>query len=124
MTIIEPQSRPAFRYLSRLLFGFAFSYLATLCFSTAASEFDNLVEVKILQKGMPKDVAAFVSKSADCSHWGGENPYDKERAEFIRNASRRAGCSSLDGEEIKLRHKYRRNPKVIETIENAKKLAM
>jgi len=103
---------------------FALFLPVTLCVANAASDFDNLTEVKTLQKGMPMDVAAFISKSAECTHWGNEEPYDKERAEFIRNAALKAGCSRLDGEEIQLRRKYRKNPKVLEIIEKAKNLAM
>ena len=73
---------------------------------------------------MPKDVTAFISKFAECSHWGNEDPYDKERAEFIRNAALKAGCSRLDGEEIQLRRKYLTNPKVLEIIKKAKDLSM
>ena len=103
---------------------FALFLPVTLCVANAASDFDNLTEVKTLQKGMHKDVAAFISKSAECTHWGNEEPYDKERAEFIRNAALKAGCSRLDGEEIQLRRKYRKDPKVLEIIEKAKNLAM
>jgi len=103
---------------------FALFLPVTLCGANAASDFDNLTEVKTLQKGMPKDVAAFISKSAECSHWGNEEPYDKERAEFIRNAAPKAGCSRLDGKELQLRRKYRKNPKVLEIIKKAKTLSM
>jgi hypothetical protein len=120
MTVIRLQSH----FASRLLFAGTLAYLTTLPYGNAANDFDNLPEVKILQKGMPEDVAAFVSKFAECSHWAGEDPYDKERAEFIRNAARNAGCSRLGSDEIRLRHKYRKNPKVLETIEKAKNLAM
>jgi len=103
---------------------FALFLPVTLCGANAANDFDNLMEVKTLQKGMPKDLVAFISKSAECSHWGNEEPYDKARAEFIRNAALKAGCSRLDGEEIQLRRKYRKNPKVLEIIKEAKNLAM
>ena len=99
---------------------FALFLPVTLCGANAANDFDNLMEVKTLQKGMPKDLVAFISKSAECSHWGNEEPYDKARAEFIRNAALKAGCSRLDGEEIQLRLKYRQNPKVLEIIKKAK----
>src|SRR3974390_1492675 len=49
---------------------FALFLPVTLCCANAASDFDNLTEIKTLQKGMPKDAAAFISKSAECSHWG------------------------------------------------------
>ena len=103
---------------------FALFLPVTLCATNVASDFDNLTEVKALQKGMPKDVAAFISKSTECTHWGNEEPYDRERAEFIRNAVLKAGCSRLDGEETQLRRKYRNNPKVLEIIKKAKNLSM
>ena len=124
MTMIVPKSGG--RVVSLRFAGIVFALFlpVTLCGANTASDFDNLTEVKTLQKGMPKDVAAFISKSAECSHWGNEEPYDKARAEFIRNAALKAGCSRLDGEEIQLRRKYRKNPKVLEIIKEAKNLAM
>lgn len=124
MTETRLQSRFAALYLGRLLLASTLAYFVPFPYGNAATDFDDLAEVKILQKGMPKDVAGFVSKSAECSHWGGEDPYDKERAEFIINAARKAGCSKLFGDKIHLRRKYRKNPKVIETIEKAKNLSM
>ncbi len=94
---------------------------SALCF---ANDFDDLPEVKALQKGMPKEIASFISRAAECHHWGGEDPYDKERAEFIGKAVETAGCSKLDGDAKHLRQKYQRDPKVLETIEKAKDLFM
>jgi|SRR5229473_4600445 hypothetical protein len=85
-----------------------------------ASDFDNLPEIKALQKGMPKDVQSFILRTAECTHWGGEEPYDKERANFIRRAVERAGCSRLDADEKRLRDKYKKNPEVSAAIDKGR----
>src|SRR5215471_3259313 len=85
-----------------------------LCF---ADELDDLPVVKELRKGMPDDVVSFIRRAVECNHWGGEDAYDKERAEFISKAVEKAGCSKLDADEKELRRKYRNQPKILETIE-------
>src|SRR3974390_1995433 len=122
MVVAKSEGRVVSLRLARIVF--ALFLPVTLCGANAASDFDNLPEVKTLQKWMPKDVTAFISKFAECSHWGNEDPYDKERAEFIRNAALKAGCSRLDGEEFQLRRKYRNDPKILEIIKKARNLSM
>jgi hypothetical protein len=65
---------------------------------------------------MPEDVASFISRVADCNHWGGEEPYDRERAEFINKAVEKLRCSELEADEKALRSKYLNNPEVLEAI--------
>jgi hypothetical protein len=111
-------------YLFRILLTVSVLCVAICGGAAAGNDFDNLSEVKALQREMPKDIAVFISRTAECQHWSGEEPYDKERAEFIRNAMLKAGCSKVDAEEIRLRQKYRKNPKIIDTIKKAKNLMM
>ena len=89
-----------------------------------ANDFDNLPEVKLLQEGMPKDVASFIPRVVECNHFGGEEAYNKERAEFLSRAVESAGCGSLGEKETQLREKYKDYPKVLEVITKAKDLAI
>ena len=43
-------------------------------------------QVKEITNGQPEDVVAFIERMVECNHWGGEEPYDKERGEQIRKA--------------------------------------
>ena len=83
---------------------------------------EELPEVKLLQKGMPEDVASFVSRVADCNHWGGEEPYNKERYEFIKNAVEKLHCGELEADEKNLRNKYQNNPDILDTIKKSKNI--
>jgi len=89
-----------------------------------ANDFDDAPQVKALAKGMPKDIAFFIARTVECNHWAGEERYDKDRANYIRNAVEKAGCENLDVQEMKLREKYRGQPKLLDVIEKAKHLLM
>ena len=107
-------------------FQIEFLSLLALLVSTAAfaNEVGNLPQVKKITNGMPKDVVALIERIAECNHWGGEEPYDKERAEQIRKAVKKAGCGSLDSQEQSIEQKYKRNKKVLEAIKEAMELMM
>jgi len=81
---------------------------------------DELPEVKALQSGMPQDVSSFISRVAECNHWGGEEPYDKERAEFISKAVDNLRCSKLEADEKYLRGKYQDKSKILNSIQKSK----
>jgi hypothetical protein len=78
--------------------------------------------VKEITNGQPEDVVAFIERMVERNHWGGEEPYDKERAEQIRKAVEKARCDSLDSEEQALKRKYKGNKKVLDAIGKAKEL--
>ena len=61
-----------------------------------ANDFDDAPQVKALAKGMPEDIAFFIARTAECNHWAGEEPYDKDRANYIRNAVEKAGCERFE----------------------------
>jgi hypothetical protein len=79
-------------------------------------------QVKEITNGQPEDVVAFIERMVERNHWGGEEPYDKERAEQIRKAVEKARCDSLDSEEQALKRKYKGNKKVLDAIGKAKEL--
>jgi hypothetical protein len=90
----------------------------------SANEFDELPEVREITNGQPRDVAAFIERVVECNHWGGEEPYDRERADQIRKAVENARCDGLDSDERALAQKYKGSKKVFEAIEKAKRLSM
>ena len=92
--------------------------------SAYANDFDDAPDVKALTKGMPKDIALFIARTAECLHWAGEEPYDKEGADYIRNAVEKAGCGDLDTQEKQLHEKYEGQLKVLDAIEKARHLAI
>jgi hypothetical protein len=56
---------------------------------------------------IPRDVANHVQRRQMCNHWAGEEPYDKARAAEIAKAVEGLRCAALDGDEKKLRRRYR-----------------
>lgn len=98
-----------------------FSCLCILAGTSAiANEVQEYPVVKELQKDMPQDVVEFISRTAECNHWSGEEPYDKERADSINQALQKAGCAHLIKDEEELRSKYQKEKKILDTIEKAK----
>ena len=104
------------------LISFLFIFLPLSGFGN--SEIDNLPEVKAIIAGLPNDLKSFISRTVACNHWSGEEPYDKERAEFIRKAVEKAECSKLEKDEDSLRSKYKANKKFNEAIQKSKDIAI
>ena len=77
---------------------------------------DDLVK---LTAGLPKDVAAVVTRHVVCNHWMGEEPYDKARAREIDRAMRQSKCDSLAADETALRKRYADDPKVSKALDEA-----
>jgi hypothetical protein len=61
------------------------------------------------------DIAAFEERRTKCDHFRGEEPYDKERAAFLREQTRKY-CSGTDAELAKLKQKYAGDPAVMKTL--------
>ena len=91
--------------------------ISPICY---ANDFDDLPEVKALQKGMPEDVATFIPRVVECNHFGGEYAYDNDRAEYLEKSVEEAGCGNIPKNEEHLRQKYKNNPKVLDAIQKAK----
>ncbi len=56
-------------------------------------------------ESLPQDARDFVERRDLCDHFRGEEPYDAERAAFLRDATRKH-CTGTDRELAALRHKY------------------
>ena len=63
----------------------------------------------------PSDVAQFIERRNGCDHFRGEEPYDKERREFL-NQKMTELCSGTDKALANLKDKYRRNKKIMEVL--------
>jgi hypothetical protein len=50
---------------------------------------------------------SYVERKEGCNHFGGEEPYDKARAEEIKKAVEKLKCSSLDSEMISFKSNTR-----------------
>jgi len=97
--------------------------LLTAC-AAAQSDVAKLPEVRELTTGRPGDVVSFIERAVECTHWSGEDPYDAERAAFIKKAEARARCQDLDRDEQELRVRYRNDRGVLDAIDRAKTLSM
>lgn len=77
-------------------------------------------EDEALRDGLPADVAAFIGRARACLHWGGEEPYDAERASQIRAEVERLGCARLDGDERALRRSHLDDPQALRALRKAR----
>jgi hypothetical protein len=66
---------------------------------------------------MPRPVAAFVERRADCNHWTGEEPYDAERRAEIERAIRSLRCARIEEDEARMRKRYRNDAAVIAILD-------
>jgi hypothetical protein len=74
----------------RVLLVGAFITLRLSCLtiqSACANDFDDVPDVKALTKAMPEDITFLIAQIAECLHWAAEEPYDKERADYIKKCS-------------------------------------
>ena len=69
---------------------------------------------------MPPDVSSYLTRLEECVYWGGEEPYNKERAREIQSAVERLKCDRLDEDEQSLRSKYKGDKAVLDRIDTAK----
>ncbi len=63
------------------------------------------------QDKWPSDVARFIERRNGCDHFRGEEPYDKERREFL-NQKMAELCPGTDKALANLKDKYRRDKKI------------
>ncbi|MFM7785726.1 MAG: hypothetical protein ACKPE6_13975 [Gammaproteobacteria bacterium] len=77
-------------------------------------------EDEALRDGLPADVAAYIGRARACLHWGGEEPYDAERASQIRMEVERLGCARLDADEKTLRRRHLDDPQALRALRKAR----
>jgi hypothetical protein len=66
---------------------------------------------------MPRPVAKFVERRADCNHWTGEEPYDAPRRAEIERAIRDLRCARIEEDELLIRRRYRGNAAAIAILD-------
>jgi hypothetical protein len=86
----------------------------------AAAEEDPIADLK---KGQPKDVAALIERIVECTHWSGEEPYDRERRNEILSAQKDLKCDRVAIDETTIRQRYARNPQVLNALKQAKEMS-
>ncbi len=57
-------------------------------------------------RAAPLAVRDFISRRAGCNHWGGEEPYDADRAAQIAAAVRELRCHDIEADERRIKRKY------------------
>lgn len=66
---------------------------------------------------LPRPVANFIERRADCNHWTGEEPYDAERRAEIERAIADLRCARIEKDEQGIRRRYRGNRAVITLLD-------
>jgi hypothetical protein len=64
----------------------------------------------------PREIGVFLERRAECEHWGGEEPYDKDRLAEINRAVKALRCDRIPADERILRRKYARRPAVLRLL--------
>ncbi|MFT4955090.1 MAG: hypothetical protein ACI8U3_001472 [Brevundimonas sp.] len=72
-----------------------------------------------LAQQVPADVFAWVQRRMACDHWGGEEPYDAERAAQIDAALSEARCETLGADEQALRRTHADDEAVLDILARA-----
>ncbi|MEO9042406.1 MAG: hypothetical protein ABI292_07945 [Rhodoferax sp.] len=76
-------------------------------------------DVEALKLGQPKDVASYISRAFECTHFLGEPGYDRARAKEIDLALREWKCHRLDSDRARLTEKYRNSPQALKALRAA-----
>lgn len=95
-----------------------FLYSIILAILTHAEVTPWELKFKAYVKGLPSDVTELLQRTDKCNHWGGEEPYDKERANEIAAAMKEARCDFLEEDTKSLIKKYNSEPKIVDKIKN------
>jgi len=64
----------------------------------------------------PREIGVFLERKAECDHWGGEEPYDKDRLAQINQAVKALRCDRVTADEKALRRKYAKRPGLVRLL--------
>jgi hypothetical protein len=97
--------------------------LAVLPLSPASSQAvaPAILEIERRAKTAPPEVAHFITRSLECWHWRGEEPYDDERRRQIISGMQQLRCEELGGDEERLATRYRERHDVLDLLNEARK---
>lgn len=97
-------------------FSFVMIFLLSVSIAHSQSSCTNEEFAKKISKNLPDGLESLIVRITECGHWGGEEPYDKERAAFIEAAVKKANCDKIDKDKEAL---VKKNPKKIKELKNA-----
>lgn len=70
----------------------------------------------------PQKVANFIERRANCNHFAGEEPYDPERAAFLKKTIRELKCGRISRDERRLARAYRDRPEIVQLLKDSEDL--
>ena len=70
----------------------------------------------------PQKVATFIERRASCNHFAGEEPYDAERAAYLRKTLRELKCGRISRDERSLARAYRDRPEILQLLKDTEDL--
>jgi hypothetical protein len=70
----------------------------------------------------PQKVAMFIERRANCNHFTGEEPYDPERAAYLRKTIGELKCARIPRDERRLARTYRNRPEVLQLLKDTEDL--
>jgi len=81
-------------------------------------------------RDLPRDAAYVVKRNVACSYWKRQMPDDPEDQDVQKtglpqqvNAQlKKFNCTSLDGDEVKIREKYKGNEEILASMDKSEKL--
>jgi hypothetical protein len=81
-------------------------------------------------RDLPRDAAFVVKRNVACSYWKRQmpdDPMDEDvqktgRPQMVNSQLKKFNCTSLDGDEIKVREKYKGNSDILASMDKSEKL--
>jgi hypothetical protein len=70
----------------------------------------------------PHGVASFIKRRANCNHFLGEEPYDRDRARELERTIVELRCSRIDDEERNLARTYKKQQVIIQLLKDTEKI--
>ena len=73
-------------------------------------------------ESVPRKVANFIERRANCNHFTGEEPYDPERAAYLNKTIRELKCARISRDERRLARAYRDRPEILQLLKDTEDL--
>jgi hypothetical protein len=82
--------------------------LAALAFALATQDLDDAENARLHARvaAQPVAVRTFIERRAMCSHFAGEESYDRARRRELERALRDLRCASVERDEVTLRRRF------------------
>jgi hypothetical protein len=66
----------------------------------------------------PQPVAAFIARRANCNHFLGEEPYDRQRRAELDRVIRELRCERIEIDERRMRSTYRHDVAILQLLDD------